>query len=107
MQVLWSGPPTHLGEEPLRLLTALVVGGWAVAGLFAGCGLAAASPITCEVRSDAHVAKYGGLTKDSAEHIARGELPTCDPDAGEASEAKGDNDTYDEKSRYCKRKWYC
>jgi hypothetical protein len=60
----------------------------------------------CEHRSAAHIAKYGGLKKDSAEHVAKGELPTCDPNP-KASESKRDNDKHDDKSRYCKRKWYC
>jgi hypothetical protein len=62
----------------------------------------------CEVRSAAHIAKYGGLAKDSAEHVARGELPTCDPaESSEASHASQSNDDRDGKSRYCKRRWFC
>ena len=67
----------------------------------------------CEVRSDAHIAKYGGLAKDSAEHIARGELPTCDPNppqeaqSHQAESSQYDSDEPGKKSRYCRKKWYC
>lgn len=60
----------------------------------------------CEVRSDAHAAEHGGLWADSAYHVSHGERPTCDPNP-KASESKRDNDKHDDKSRYCKRKWYC
>jgi len=71
---------------------------------------ASAGPL-CEHRSKAHIEKYGGLAKDSAEHIARGELPTCDPDPepDKPREAKRGNDDHkdDGKSRYCRKHWYC
>lgn len=63
-----------------------------------------AAPL-CEVRSSAHIAEYGGLWKDSAEHVARGELPTCDPNPDAAQQGGGQEE--DTKSRYCRKHWYC
>lgn len=62
----------------------------------------------CEVRSQAHIEKYGGLLKDSAEHVARGELPTCNPDKpAKAESSQYDSDEPGKKSRYCKKRWFC
>ncbi|QBP30563.1 hypothetical protein SEA_CHARM_82 [Mycobacterium phage Charm] len=70
-----------------------------------GYGLAAASPLTCEVRSNAHVAEHGGLLADSSYHVSHGELPTCDGSQDQAR--KGGDDNRDNKSRFCRKKWYC
>lgn len=32
----------------------------------------------CEARSAAHIFGHGGITADSAWHVAHGELPSCD-----------------------------
>ena len=61
----------------------------------------------CEARGQAHIEKHGGLAKDSAEHVIRGELPTCDPNPDKASSPPQHEDKHDDKSRYCKRKWFC
>ncbi|USL89210.1 hypothetical protein SEA_POOMPHA_80 [Mycobacterium phage Poompha] len=83
--------------------------------LSAGLGIvpeASAGP-ACEARGAAHVERYGGLAKDSADHIARGELPTCDPYADQSRERKAshdddDNDRdRDRKSRFCRKHWFC
>ncbi|QBJ04888.1 hypothetical protein SEA_ELEPHANTOON_87 [Mycobacterium phage Elephantoon] len=68
----------------------------------------ASSAPLCEVRSDAHVAEHGGLTADSSYHIQHGELPTCngsEQTARQGDESR-DNDR-DNKSRYCRKHWYC
>lgn len=62
--------------------------------------------ITCEHRSDKHVSSHGGVKKDSAYHVMRGELPTCDDE----KESGADNDSQkgrDKKSRFCRRRWFC
>lgn len=48
----------------------------------------------CEVRSIAHTAEHGGLWADSAWHVARGELPTCErsSDTGSSSRSNRDDD---------------
>lgn len=42
----------------------------------------------CEPRSAAHVYEHGGITADSAWHVAHGELPSCDF----SRESRGDSD---------------
>jgi len=60
----------------------------------------------CEVRSEAHYEKHGGLVADSAWHVSRGELPTCQPsERQEASRDKSEDG--DKKSRYCRKRWFC
>ncbi|QXN73921.1 membrane protein [Mycobacterium phage Eaglepride] len=93
---------------------------WVIAALVAAAftllGLVTATPASagplCEHRGIAHVERYGGLAKDSADHIARGELPTCDPYAEQSRETKAshddDNDRdRDRKSRFCRKRWWC
>ncbi|QLF84465.1 hypothetical protein SEA_TOPANGA_73 [Mycobacterium phage Topanga] len=89
------------------LIAASLVGLGAVVGI----APASAGPL-CEHRGAAHVERYGGLAKDSADHIARGELPTCDPYAEQSRERKAshDNDNdrdRDRKSRFCRKHWFC
>lgn len=75
--------------------------------------IAEASAVPCEHRSAAHSAEHGGINADSAWHVAHGQLPTCD--AGETTSpaptpvpVQGDDQTdTDEKSRYCRHRWYC
>jgi hypothetical protein len=94
--------------------------GWNVVITFAFIGAAfaasddasAKADVLCEVRSEGHIAKYGGLAKDSAEHVARGELPTCDPNDKGSSQEVSSRDSYEhdqagDKSRYCKKRWFC
>ncbi|AAN01829.1 hypothetical protein SEA_BUZZBUZZ_74 [Mycobacterium phage BuzzBuzz] len=83
-----------------------------IAAMLAALGLlltpapAQAGP-TCEHRSAAHIAEHGGINADSAWHVAHGQLPTCDHSSsgGEARNSNGDNDN--EKSRFCRKRWYC
>ena len=81
---------------------------FALAVIFAYTPEAHAVTPLCEARGQAHIDRHGGLWKDSADHVARGELPTCDPNP-EASEAKADNTnpSDEKKSRYCRKHWYC
>ncbi|AXH48849.1 membrane protein [Mycobacterium phage Steamy] len=88
-----------------RIISALtLIAAVAVAIIVLASPPAHAGPL-CEARGQTHIDRHGGLAKDSADHIARGELPTCDPNP----EAKSDNSSgYDDKkSRYCRKKWYC
>ncbi|AFQ97389.1 site-specific recombination directionality factor RDF [Mycobacterium phage Rebeuca] len=91
-----------------RGLAALLGAALLAGGL--GIAPASAAPL-CEHRGAAHVERYGGLAKDSADHIARGELPTCDPYAEQSREPKArDNDNdrdRDRKSRFCRKHWFC
>ncbi|QGJ88839.1 hypothetical protein SEA_YECEY3_88 [Mycobacterium phage Yecey3] len=86
--------------------TALLMTGLALAivvGHLPGIVAEASSAPLCEVRSDAHIAEHGGFYADSAYHIAHGELPTC---AKESNARQGANHD-DDKSRFCRKKWYC
>ncbi|QFG08674.1 hypothetical protein PBI_VANISOA_82 [Mycobacterium phage Vanisoa] len=87
----------------MRLLTTALVAGMVGAGLVAGSGPASAAPL-CEVRSSAHIAEHGGLMADSAYHVAHGDLPTCDTSD---SARQGDKPREDNKSRFCRKRWYC
>ncbi|AMS01072.1 hypothetical protein SEA_ARCHERNM_78 [Mycobacterium phage ArcherNM] len=92
------------------LITMVTIAALAAAILALAQPPAAHAGPLCEVRSSAHIAKYGGLAKDSADHIARGELPTCDPNPPQeskpAADKHRDNDD-DGKSRFCRKKWFC
>lgn len=85
---------------------------WLAAGQLAfGAALvsaygADAAPL-CEHRGEAHIAKHGGLLKDSAEHVARGELPMCDPSPQGQTAQRVNNNDRDGKSRFCRKRWYC
>ena len=67
----------------------------------------------CEVRSEAHIERHGGLAADSAWHVANGERPTCGQEGAvkapeRAVDESFDNERGDEsKSRFCRRKWFC
>ncbi|QBP31098.1 hypothetical protein SEA_REFUGE_80 [Mycobacterium phage Refuge] len=89
-----------------RILSAMtLIAALAVAILvLSGAPAAHAGPL-CEHRSEAHIAQYGGLLKDSADHVARGELPTCDPNPESSQDDSQPDD--DSKSRYCRKRWYC
>ncbi|AFU20704.1 hypothetical protein SEA_CHUPACABRA_80 [Mycobacterium phage Chupacabra] len=94
-----------------RIVTALIAPALLAIGVLVGTPEASAGP-ACEARGAAHVERYGGLAKDSADHIARGELPTCDPYAEQQREperkASHDNDRdRDRKSRFCRKHWFC
>ncbi|UJD20917.1 hypothetical protein SEA_ZIMMER_79 [Mycobacterium phage Zimmer] len=89
-----------------RILSSMVmIAALAVAILvLAGAPAAHAGPL-CEARGQAHIDKHGGLLKDSADHVARGERPTCDPNP----ESSQDDSSHDDggKSRHCRKHWYC
>ncbi|UVF60947.1 hypothetical protein SEA_FAYELY_85 [Mycobacterium phage Fayely] len=89
-----------------HLLTGLVFA--VVLGNAPGVVAEASSAPLCEVRSDAHVAEHGGLTADNSYHIQHGELPTCNGSEQTATQGgdSTDNDR-DNKSRYCRKHWYC
>jgi hypothetical protein len=91
-----------------RLLATLVLIAAVAVGVLAitQAPAAHAGPL-CEARGQAHIDRHGGLAKDSADHIARGELPTCDPNPPKDTAKPNYSDHDDEKSRYCKRKWFC
>lgn len=68
--------------------------------------------VLCEVRSVAHQDAHGGLRLDSSWHVAHGERPTCDGgDTGLSGPVSVPSDTNDyddnDKSRYCRRHWFC
>lgn len=96
--------PVHRGRDPVGRIqrastgevgvTRISLAGLAAAILWAlvtGTPVAQASP-ACEHRSAAHVAEHGGLTADSAWHIAHGDLPTCDRAETEPSDQEDDQD---------------
>jgi len=60
----------------------------------------------CEVRAEAHYEKHGGLVADSLYHVAQGERPTCGAEQSPQAVSSHD-ESNDEKSRFCKRKWFC
>ncbi|AJD82493.1 hypothetical protein SHEEN_75 [Mycobacterium phage Sheen] len=60
----------------------------------------------CVHRSAAHVAEHGGLAADSAWHVAHGQPPTCGDEDKPASTPRDDRDD-DNKSRWCRKHWYC
>lgn len=66
-------------------------------------GKADAAPL-CEPRDATHQAEHGGFAVDSAWHVAHGQLPTCGTDS---SAHKGDEHEDDDKSRFCRKRWYC
>lgn len=82
-----------------RLLAALVVVGAFVVQVSVA---EAKADVLCEHRSAAHEAEHGGHEADNAWHIAHGDLPTCD-DGSSHSEQRHDDD----KSRYCRRHFFC
>lgn len=103
-----------------RLLLAGLASFVAVGSMLLASPEASSSPLTCEHRSAAHLAEHGGKAADDAYHISRGELPNCDDEA--PPERRNDNsdandgidpptrhqdNADDEKSRYCKRHFFC
>ncbi|AKU45468.1 site-specific recombination directionality factor RDF [Mycobacterium phage Nhonho] len=65
----------------------------------------------CEHRSVSHQLEHGGLRADSDWHVAHGDLPTCDPEKKSESKhdsaGQGKDRGKDNKSRYCRKRWYC
>jgi len=66
----------------------------------------------CEHRSTAHGMEHGGTKFDSDWHVAHGDLPTCDAERQALSQpepAIQDNNkpSDEDKSRYCRKHWYC
>lgn len=88
------------------VLAAAVFAGFAAYG---GMASAPADAAPCEHRSAAHVAEHGGLAADSAYHVAHGELPTCGNGERKASSETKNNDKpkSDDKSRYCRKHFFC
>ncbi|QBJ00265.1 hypothetical protein SEA_PHARAOH_77 [Mycobacterium phage Pharaoh] len=93
------------------LAAAVMLAASAVAVLAIASPPAHAVTPSCEVRTQAHYERYGGLWKDSAEHVLRGELPTCDPSTPQTSQGQEahdeDHHDGDKKSRHCRKSWYC
>jgi hypothetical protein len=61
----------------------------------------------CEYRSEAHQSEHGGFEVDSAYHVAHGELPTCGQPESTQVTAPADEHEDEDKSRYCRKRWYC
>lgn len=106
--------PTDTAQVGASLMfRILALSAFIAAGLLFGGGVLAeaeASPL-CEHRSVSHSAEHGGVRFDSDWHVAHGDLPTCNEDRDSLGESEpnfgSSDDEPDNKSRYCRKHWYC
>lgn len=72
--------------------------------------IAQASPAHAEVsaRCTAHIAQHGGTpAADRRYHLEHGEFSPCTEQDAKDEPSKHDDHKDDDKSRYCRKHWYC